>query len=81
MHVISIHSVSNPQAFWSGQLDLPAGTQLSLVAPSADGSRGVCLFTTDSVDTVRNAVEGAAGAISSNEYYAINDAKALGLPG
>jgi hypothetical protein len=81
MHVISIHSVSNPQAFWSGQLDLPAGTQLSLVAPSADGTRGVCLFTTDSVDTVRNVVEGAAGAISSNEYYAINDAGALGLPG
>ena len=80
MHVISIHSVSNPEAFWSGQLDLPEGTQLSFVAPSSDGSRGVCLFTTDSVDTVRNLVEGAAGAVSSNEYYAINEANALGLP-
>ena len=80
MYVVSIHSVSNPEAFWSGQLPLPAGTELPFVAPSADGARGVCIFKSDSVDTVRNLVEGAAGAISSNEYYAINEANAQGLP-
>jgi hypothetical protein len=51
-----------------------------MVAPSSDGTRGVCVFRSDSVDTVRNLVEGATGAISSNEYYAINEGTALGLP-
>jgi len=80
MYVISLHSVSDPHAFWGGQLDLPEGTELPIVAPSSDGTRGVCVFKSDSVDTVRNLVEGAAGAISTNEYYAINEGNAQGLP-
>jgi hypothetical protein len=80
MYVITIHSVSNPDAFWSGKLDLPDGTELPMVAPSSDGTRGVCVFKSDSVDTVKNLVEGAAGQISTNEYYAINEGNAQGLP-
>jgi len=80
MYVISIHSVSDPVAFWGGQLDLPEGTELPIVAPNSDGSRGVRVFKSDSVDTVRSLVEGAAGKISSNEYYAINEGSAQGLP-
>ena len=80
MYVISIHAVSDPDKFWSGQLDLPEGTELSIVAPSSDGARGVCVFKSDSVDTVRNLVEGAAGAVSTNEYFTINESNAHGLP-
>jgi hypothetical protein len=80
MYVIAIHSVSDPDAFWGSQLDLPDGTELPIVAPSSDGTRGVCVFKSDSVDTVRNLVDGAAGAISSNEYHAINEGNARGLP-
>ncbi len=80
MYVIAIHSVSDPAAFWGAQLDLPEGTELPFVAPSADGARGVCVFKSDSVDTVRNLVDGAAGVISSNEFHAINEDKAQGLP-
>jgi hypothetical protein len=80
MYVISIHSVSDPDKFWSGQLDLPEGTELSIVAPSSDGARGVCVFKSDSVNTVRNLVEGAAGAVSTNEYFTINEGSAFGLP-
>ena len=80
MYVISIHAVSNPDAFWGGQLDLPAGTELPIVAPNSDGTRGVCVFKSDSVSTVRNVVDGATGEISSNEYYAINEGNAQGLP-
>ena len=57
MYVISIHSVSDPEAFWSAQLDLPEGTELPIVAPNTDGTRGVCVFRSDSVDTVRNLVD------------------------
>ena len=80
MYVAAIHEISNPEAFWGGQLDLPQGTALRVAVPSADGTRGVCLFTSDSVDTVRNIVDGATAPISKNEFFAINDANALGLP-
>jgi hypothetical protein len=80
MYVVAIHEVSDPDAFWSGKLDLPKGTELPFVVPSSDGRRGVCVFKSDSVDTVRNLVDGAAGAISKNEYYAINERIAQGLP-
>jgi hypothetical protein len=80
MYVIAIHSVSDPEAFWGGQLDMPDGTGLPIVAPNSDGTRAVCVWESDSVDTVRNLVEGAAGEISNNEYYAVNEANAQGLP-
>ena len=80
MYVIAIHSVSDPDAFWGAQLDLPEGTELPIVAPSPDGARGVCLFKSDSVDTVKNLVDGATGKISKNEFYAVNAGGALGLP-
>jgi hypothetical protein len=50
------------------------------VVPSADGKRGVCVFKSDSVNTVRNLVDGATGQVSRNEFYAINEGNALGLP-
>jgi len=80
MYVLSIHAVSDPVAFWAGKLDLPAGTEYQIVAPSSDGKRGVCVFKSDSVNTVRNLVDGATSTISKNEFYAINDGTALGLP-
>jgi len=80
MYVLSIHAVSDPDAFWGGKLDLPEGTELPLVAPTSDGRRGVCGFKSDSIDTVRNLVDSATGKISKNEFYAINDGNALGLP-
>ena len=79
MYVLAIHDVSDPELFWSGQLDLPEGTVLTTALPTADGRRGVCVFRSDSVDTVRNIVDGATSAVSKNEFYAINDAGALGL--
>jgi hypothetical protein len=79
MYVISFHSISDPQAFWGGKLDLPNGTELPIVVPSVDGSRGVCIFKSDSVDTVRQLVDGATGAISKNEFFAMNEKSAQGL--
>jgi hypothetical protein len=80
MYVFSIHSISEPDAFWGGKLNLPEGTELPVVVPSSDGTRGVCVFKSDSVNTVRDLVDGATGAISHNEFYAINEANAQGLP-
>ena len=80
MYVAAIHEISDPEAFWGGQLDLPEGTELRVAVPSGDGKRGVCLFTSDSVNTVRNIVDGATAPISKNEFYAVNETNALGLP-
>ena len=66
MYIFTIHAVFGPQAFWSGQLNLPEGTQLPMVAPSADGTRGVCLFKSDSVETVRTIIDGPTSAVSRN---------------
>ena len=80
MYVAAIHEISNTEAFWGGQLDLPEGTTLRVAMPSADGKRGVCVFASDSVDTVRSIVDGATSPISKNEFFAVNDANAFGLP-
>ena len=80
MYVLTIHSISDPEAFWSGPLELPEGTEQPVAWPSSDGTHGVCVFKSDSVDTVRNLVDGAAGAISTNEFHAVNEGNAHGLP-
>jgi hypothetical protein len=80
MLVFAIHQVSEPDVFWSGQLDLPHGTELRAAIPSADGQRGVCVFKSDSVDTVRNVVDRATSQVSRNEFYAVNEANLHGLP-
>jgi hypothetical protein len=79
MYVVAIHSISDPRAFWGAQLDLPEGTTLPTAVPSEDGTRGICIFESDSVDTVRNLVESAAGQISKNEYFAVDEQNAQGL--
>jgi hypothetical protein len=80
MYVVAIHSVSDPEAFWGGELEMPDGTTLSTVAPNSDGTRAVCVWESDSVDTVQRLVDGAAGEISENEFFAVNEATAQGLP-
>jgi hypothetical protein len=39
----------------------------------------VCIFKSDSVDTVRTLVDGATAAISKNEFFAMNEKNAQGL--
>jgi hypothetical protein len=80
MYVVAIHSISDPRAFWGGQLDLPQGTTLPTAVPNEDGTRGICIFESDSVDTVRNVVDSATSRISTNEYFAVDEQNAQGLP-
>jgi hypothetical protein len=79
MLVFAVHQVSEPALFWSGQLDLPQGTELRAAIPSQDGSHGVCIFKSDSVETVRNVVDSATSKISTNKFYPIDEANLFGL--
>jgi hypothetical protein len=85
MHVIAIHDISDPQAFWAAaesKMDtLPAGTTLRSAIPSEDGSRTVCVWESDSVATVRGVVEESVGHVSKNEYFPVDAERAIGLPG
>ena len=48
--------------------------------PNHDGSRAVCVWEADSLATVSDLVEGAAGESSNNEYYEVNTQNAQGVP-
>jgi hypothetical protein len=50
MYIFTIHSVSDPRAFWSGQLNLPKGTELPMVVPSEDGT-GACAYLSPTPST------------------------------
>ncbi len=83
MHIVAIHEISDPQTFWGAAegLDLPQGTTLHSAIPNNDGTRAVCVWESDSVDTVRDFVDGNVGQVSKNEFFAVNEQNAMGLPG
>ena len=82
MFVVAIHAISDPKTFWDGAqaLEIPEGTTLHRTIPNEDGTRAVCLWESDSVATVEAIVEGAAGHVSTNEYFGVNEQNATGLP-
>jgi hypothetical protein len=82
MYAIAIHQISDPEKFWgaAGDMELPSGMTLHSTIPNGDGSRAVCVWEADSVDSVRDFVETNAGDVSSNEYFEVNEQNAMGLP-
>jgi hypothetical protein len=81
MYVIAVHEINDPDAFWSRAGDPPAGLELPTVAPSEDGTRAICIWKADSVDSVKKAVEDAVGDVSNNEFFGVDEGNAQGLPG
>jgi hypothetical protein len=83
MHVVAIHSISDPDKFWgtADESKLPEGVALHSAFPNEDGSRAVCLWEADSLDTVKQLVEDTVGDVSSNEFFEVNASNAQGLPG
>ena len=74
MHVAAIHEISDPEKFWS--LDpsaIPAEVSLLSTFPSHDGSRALCLWEADSVETVRGLVDGMAGEASRNDFFEVDE--------
>jgi hypothetical protein len=82
MHVIAIHSVSDPEGFWAAasSLDPPEGVTLHSTLPNDDGTRAVCVWEANSVDAVRDFVDGNSAGMSSNEFFEVNPENARGLP-
>lgn len=85
MYITAIHEISNPEKFREVVRSaisegFPAGITLHNSLPSATGTRAVCLWEADTVESVQNLVDSAVGQYSKNEYFEINADAAMGLP-
>ena len=82
MFIVAKHRISDPAQFWglAQTAQLPAGVTLHTSFPNAGGTEAVCLWEADSVDTVRQLIDGLAGSISQNEFFAVDVENAVGLP-
>lgn len=83
MHVIAIHTISDPETFWGKVQSTPIPDDMTLhsVLPNEDGSRAVCVWEADSGSDVEQLVEETVGEASSNEFFEVNAENAQGLPG
>ena len=79
MYVAVIHDISDPEKFWN-MGGFPEAIAFRATFPNPTGTRAVCLFEAASVETVRDFLEGAVGAVSDNEYYEVAANNAVGLP-
>ncbi len=74
MFVTVIHHITDPEGFQAAEdkaLEggLPTHVALPIHAATTDHTLGICIWEGESVDAVREVVEGAVGAWSDNEYF------------
>jgi hypothetical protein len=86
MYVGVIHKVKDPQAMLSrGQslgnpANAPTGVRPVEFFPATDLTAATCLWEADSVETVRDHIDGTLGDSCENSYFEISTEHALGLP-
>jgi len=75
-HNVQRHNVTRLQAIVAGherdralEAGLPPGVALPIHAAIPSHGLGVCIWEGESVDAVREVVEGAVGPWAQNEYY------------
>ena len=77
MFVTVIHHIHDPEGFQAAEAraleaGLPSSVALPIHAANEDHTLGVCIWEGESVDAVRDVVEGAVGAWANNEYFAMH---------
>ena len=85
MHIVVQHRITDPEKFFSmdaGEVagGGPPGVQGRQFFPSQDGSAAVCLWETDSIDTLRDYLDPATADVAENTYFEVNAELAMGLP-
>ena len=82
MYAIAIHTISDPEKFWAAvqELEVPSDLTLHSVVGSQDGTKAVCTWEADSVDSIRNFVDPASQGMATNEYFEANEQYSMGLP-
>lgn len=74
MFVTVIHKIHDPEGFEKAEekaleAGFPPGVALPIHAATKDHTLGICIWEGESVEAVREVVEGAVGAWANNEYY------------
>jgi hypothetical protein len=82
MYIVAIHTISNPEKFWTAakSLAVPPHIKLHTVFPSTDGAKGMCLWQAESLSAMKQFLEPVTSGVASNEYMVVADADAVGLP-
>ena len=74
MFVTVIHKIHDPEGFQQAEekalaAGLPTHVALPIHAANTDHTLGICIWEGESVDAVKEVVEGAVGPWADNEYY------------
>jgi hypothetical protein len=74
MFVTVIHHIHDPEGFQAAEAKaleagLPSHVALPIHAATDDHKLGMCIWEGESVDAVREVVEGAVGPWAKNEYF------------
>lgn len=86
MIIIVNHSINNPTDFWaSAQKSLPqlpeSGVQKVIqVMPNADMTLATCVWEADSIKVLDTYLRSKVHAWSTETYYELNTAAAMGMP-
>lgn len=60
--------------------ETPAGLRPVQFLPSTGGDAAVCLWEADSIESLSRYVDGTLGDSSRQDYFAIDEQHAMGLP-
>ncbi|HEY8164020.1 MAG TPA: hypothetical protein VIF83_00565 [Gemmatimonadaceae bacterium] len=84
MYVAVQHQISDPEAFWGHAKEmvpnLPGHVKLHQCFPTEDGSRGICIWEGESVDSVRTFLDGEMAEWSNNDYFEVENKESIALP-
>ena len=74
MFVTVIHHIHDPEGFQKAEAaameaGLPSHVALPIHAATSNHELGVCIWEGESVEAVREVVEGAVGPWAKNEYF------------
>ena len=77
MFITVLHHIHDPEGFEAAEqkaleAGLPTGVALPIHAATNDHSFGVCIWEGESVESIREVVEGVAGPFARNEYFEMN---------
>lgn len=82
MYVVSQHTILDR---WKaveatqGLINPPQGITLHLFLTDPEVTKAVCLWEADSLETIRDLVDGALGPSAQNECFAVRESAAVGL--
>ena len=85
MHVVIQHRINDPEQFFAGDPEQvanggPPGVRGRQFFVSQDKSTAVCLWEADSVESLREYMDGLTGDSAENTYFEVDGEMSMGLP-